>query len=343
MVINPKSHKEKFLRIIIEKLDTDILFECFVGLLIGGDKIDHSNVHVIPNGNHRRSYRNDIVLAPPVEIDDEDQEDAVPQFQAEHYFEESESGSLTLYTSRSAILDYIPEDFYTEPDNVDEFITEAGEERTKEGIENYRKKEEAQVKSAHRFFKPIEIEYNKVRIQREFAELNQVGNFDKTISHFWREFNVSNDKWKRFVRTLHLVPYVIGDKDKTKSLIEFVLGTNISLSFEIDECYKMSDAEQEAFMGTEKILGYNVSLGNTIYDYHEMCILKIENLSEVQFYEYFDEKSEDRKLLEELIKFYFPLNIEVRLDFSIKIPEKTTSQNDDFAIPILGYSSILVE
>ena len=162
---------EQLLRMVIERMHVDVLFECFAGLLVRASSFDANDIHVIPKEHYRRNYKNDIIYAP--------REDS---FEDEHYFEKTDQGILKMYTSRSAVLDYLPEDFYTEPDNTDEFLTETGEKKTKDEIESYREKTKQQLESAHRFFRPLEIEYNKVRIQRELHELDQIENFDKIFS-----------------------------------------------------------------------------------------------------------------------------------------------------------------
>ncbi len=327
---NSNSSNELFLRTLIEKLNTDVLFECFAGLVVRSSSLDVNDIHVIPKENHRRNYKNDIIQAP--------RED---DFDPKHYFDKNDRGLLIMYTSRSSMLDYLPEDFYTEPDNTDEFLTETGEKKSKDEIENYREKVKEQLKSAHRFFKPLEVEYNKVRVKRELYELDQIENFDKTLETFWGSFKVTNGRWKRFFRTLHLVSFIIGDEKKTKALIEFVLETEVTLSFDIEEYCEMDDAQRKSLMGDERIMGFNVAVGNAVYDYLEVCTLRVEDLSTEEFFEYFDMESENRKLLDEIVKYYFPLNLEVRLDFSINPHKGIADENNSVAVPVLGYSSKL--
>ncbi len=325
---NPLKISEKFLRTIIERLNTDVLFECFAALLVRSTNIDPDDIHVIPKENEKRNYKNDII---PIRPEDE--------YDVEKYFEENKRGLHIMYTSRSAILDYLPEDFYSEPDNTDEFINERGEKRKKEDVEKYREQVKAALKSAQRFFTPLEVEYNKVRIHRALNEIEQLENYDVALKYFWKHFELSNEKWKRFIRTLHLTPFIIGDKEKTKALIEFVLGTKISMLFDIEESCEMTDDQHKELTGETKILGFNVNIGNTIYDYQEVCTLRIEGISKEEFFEYFDEDKDNKKLLNEIIKYYFPLNLDVRLDFSIQ--QKERKKGELAEVPILGYSSKL--
>jgi len=324
------SNSELFLRTLVEKVDIDILFECFAGILARSGSFDAESIHVIHKENHKRNYENDIVPA-----------SYKGPFEPERYFEENERELLIIHTSRSSILNYLPEDFYSEPDNTGEFVDESGKKRAKEDIEKYRANALEQLKSAQRFFRPLEVEYNKIRIKRELDELDKIENFDSILQAFWGTFKISNDKWRRFIRTLHLVSFTMGDKVKTKALIEFVLGTSIDLSFTVEECCEISNRQRKSLIGESRVLGYNVVIGNLVYDYLDICTFTVKDLSVSEFYEFFDENAEDRKLLNEMIKYYFPLNVEVRLDFSIN-PKKGNNEGE-LAIPVLGYSSKLGE
>jgi len=318
---------EGLIRDIIEKQQVDILFECFVGLLMKCEEFNASDVHIIPKDNVRRGYKNDIT---PIQEESESI--------SKSYFEKIGQQILLICTSRASILDYLPEDFYAEPDNTKEIWNENGEKKSEEEIIKYREQVKEDYENALRFFRPLEVEYNKLRIAREYREVDSLENLDKVLESFWDELSVTNDKWRRFVKTLHLVPFVVGDAGKTKALIEFVLNSTVNLSFSTEAYYSMNKKERDRLFGKEEILGFNVNLGNRIYDYLEVCTLKLEKLSSTSFFEYQDPKSEHRKLLETIKDYYFPLNTEVRLDFSIEEGEKDP---DKPYIGILGYSAKL--
>lgn len=320
--------QEEWLRTIIEELEIDILFECFTALLLRSKKINPNNVHVIPTHGHTRNFANDLISEPRSFDND-----------PSNYFTENDHGLVIMYTSRSSILEYLPEDFYTEPDNSNEYQDENGNRRSKREIDAYRDKAKEQLESAHKFFRPLEVEYNKVRIQKELHELTCLEEFDSVLEKFWDQFPVINDRWRRFVRTLHLSPYVVGDLEKTKNLIEYVLDLPVTLSLGVEPATESSPEEMDGLMGTQKILGYNVVFGNVVYDYLDICTLQIENLATSDFLDYFLEDADGRKLVEAMIKHYFPLNVEVRLDFTIN-PAKENIE-DEHPVAILGYSSRL--
>lgn len=305
------SASESLLFLIHKHLETDILFECFAGLLIQSGFFNLDDIHVLPYEHSKRAYKNDIVFAPK-----EDEYDKAC------FFSENLHEVLQMYVSRSSILDYLPEDFFIDPSVLD------------------RKEVKEQLDNAEKFFKPLEIEYNKTRIKKELYEIETLGDFDKTLALLWSDFPITNDKWKRFIRTLHLLPFTIGDKEKTTILIAYVLENEVSLIFSVEESYKLNKTQEKNFTG--KILGDNMQLGGVVYDYQDLCTLKIENIPASEFSDYLDESAENRLLLQEIIKFYFPMNIEVRLDFSVNYSsdEEAMSAKESI-VPFLGYSSYL--
>lgn len=316
---------------MIERLGIDILFESFAALLIRSKKIDPNNIHVIPTESHTRNYANDIIPEPRTFDDD-------PQ----RYFSENDHDLVLMYTSRSSILEYLPEDFYTEPDNSNEYKDEHGNRRSQREIEKYRARAKEQLESAQRFFRPLEVEFNKVRIARELVELSYMESFDDILEKFWDQFSVRNDKWRRFLRTLHLSPYVVGDLKKTKHLIEYVLDLPVRLSMSVEQSVVSTSEEMNALTGKEKVLGFNIVFGNEVYDYLEVCTLQIQDLSTTQFFDYFLEEGNGRLLVEAMIKHYFPLNVEVRLDFTI-CSDENEQNGEEEPLSILGYSSRLTD
>lgn len=321
--------KEAFLRDMLENQQIDILFECLVGLIVRAEGLDADDFHVIPMDNHRRSFKNDVIPVPR-----EDEFDPIRHFTiiAEKY--------ITLFTSRSAIIDYLPEDLYTDADNTNEFWDEDGERKTHEETEKYKALKRKQLESANKFFRPLEVAYNRVRIWKELQAVGQLENFDNLLELFWGIETNGDKYWKRFVRTLHLVQHIVGKPEKTKVLIEYVLGVKVSLSFHIEESCGLSPKAHTALMGEELVLGVNMNLGNVVYDYLNVCTLCLEDISTEAFFEYFDEQNSKRKLLDEMVKYYFPLDVEVRFDFKIKKAEK--NESEERPPMVLGYSSVLL-
>ena len=324
-IIDQSESMGEALRQIQQELDVDILFEPFCAML--SEKMPPDKIHVIPYDHYSRNYRNDIISVPFELIHEDDR-----------FLVVANEDWMQMFTSRSSLLDYLPEVFYVEPDNTKEFFDENRRKRSAQETEQYRKQVKTKIQSAKRFFRPLEVVFNQVRIRKEVAEIASLENFDTLLETLWGAYEIKNLKWRRFVRTLHLVRHVVGDLEKTEALIEYVLDTPVSLSMSIEESFEIEESEKRSLMGTENILGLNVIFGNTIFDYLEVCTLKIMDISTKAFSNYFSEHSEDQKILEAIINHYFPLNVEVRLDFSIRQDKDVESESE---LPVLGYSSKL--
>lgn len=320
---------ERYLRFIMETQGIDILFECFVGLLVHSGQADADHFQVIPRENNRRNYKNDIVSSPREHV----------RFDPERYLTEDGRGGYFIYTSRSSILDYLPEDLYIEPDNTQELSNAQGRPRSPSEREAYRAQRREQLESASRFFKPLEVACNRVRIERELSELSGLEDHDPSLQAFWSYYPAEQPRWKRFIRTLHLCPYFIGDLDKTRAMIRYVLDKEVSLEFSTEASCSMSPAQREELYGRDTVLGYNVMVGSDVYDYLEICTLTIEGVTRSEFYQFIDEESDSRRLLEEIIKHYFPLHVDVRLDYALSKASSTEEGEENSMV--LGYSSVL--
>ncbi len=57
---NIANQTQSLLDILSIKLETDTLFECFVGLISDDKTFEDQEIHVVPAYNFRRNYRDDI-------------------------------------------------------------------------------------------------------------------------------------------------------------------------------------------------------------------------------------------------------------------------------------------
>ena len=354
------NNKEKYVRdllsIIQHKLSTDILAETFAALLLHSDyQLSYSKdlVHLIPKNHFQRNYRPDIT---DIQIDDEWESDDV-----------SSPDLIKIFTSRSSILDNLPETIFWDPDSEKQdpeaHNSSENEQKTdltkEEKKERERERKRKAVESANKFFIPLEVAYNQVRISKESKELQLIQDFGEILLNFWKTFTdkfdfldikellkaqsdapKSHKAWSRFLRTLHLVSYVVGDRKKTQELVSFVLGKPISLQEEIVTEAELPD-DLKGKMG-EFILGYNFNVGNVFKSFTRVCIIHIGGIESDEFYEYYKKNSETSKLLNEIMNYYFPLDVQVRFEFKVQPAESNFVLNDSGeGAPILGYFSTL--
>lgn len=340
MMISKKHTEAKLLLDTITiKLETDILVECFAGLLVNGKVFEEDAIHILPASNFKRNYRNDITEIGKQEVEEE--------------------RLIKLVSSRNSILNYLPESFYVSPDDEFSLDQEVGNYQKTEKREAYRKAFQKKLDSARNFFKPLEVEYNKVRVRRELKEVDLLEDYNPLLRELWKGFSTTTSAECRFVSTLHLLPYVVGNKTKTQSLIEYVLDKKVTLDFGIREKSTLPD-ELKPTLG-QCALGYNSSVGGDIYEYAPICTFTVNGLGKEEFFEFQNKKSASGILLENIEKYYFPLDVEVTLDFevtkekkSIKIPGRTQEYKvaiDQFFLSdklesgegVLGFSTRLGE
>lgn len=282
------------------RANSDILFECFVGLLINSKVHKDENIHVLPTENFKRRYRFDMVRL------EEDQE----------YFERTGTELLKIHTSRQSIIDYLPEIFYAS--NTYDFVEKKGEdpEKRRFRLEQFRKRHQNRINSAKNFFKPLEVQYNKVRIDKELKEVKLLEEQNNLLETFWERFPVESLEEQRFVNTLHLLPYTVGNIELTQQLIEYTLQKKVSIKLTIREKAMLPDRLKPKM--DECLLGYNTNVGSEVFEYLPICTVTIEGLSKVELSKYLNKSISENKLLAAIEKYYFPLDVEVQYNFEVK-------------------------
>lgn len=310
---------QSLLDTISTKLETDILFECFAGLVADTKSYSANNIHVLPVQNFRRNYDNDISTVKELRIEDEKND----------YKEER---VLEIHTSRNSILDYLPEAFFEQkPFKLKNETKEQWQQR----LDNYWKLLPKKIESAKIFFQPLEIEYNKIRVYRERGEVELLKNKNPLLEKIWQQFPIKTPAQRRFVSTLHLLTYVIGDGKKTKHLIQYVLGKKITLEFGVRQKTTLPDTLKPAL--GQCALGFSTNIGNEIYEYARTCKLTIMDLGKREFFDYQDKTSIPGIILTTIEKYYFPLDIEVEKDFKISTaPQriKSADGSKEYEVPI---------
>jgi len=311
---------QKLLDTISIKLETDILFECFAGMVADSEAYEENEIHILPTHNFRRNYRNDIIKLKHLLIEDEKND----------YEEER---ILNIETSRTGILDYLPEAFFEQkPFKLKDESIEKWQKR----LDDYWKKLPEKTESAQRFFRPLEIEYNKIRIRRERSEINLLRDNNPLLEKIWRQFPIDTLPQRRFVSTLHLLTYVVGNEYKTKYLIEYVLGKKITLEFGVREKTELPGDLKPTIGSKGMALGFSSNIGSDIYEYAQTCTFTVMDLQKREFFEYQDAETVPGKLLATLEKYYFPLDVEVNFNFQISTApqRKTRPDGTAYEVPI---------
>ncbi|MCB0836331.1 MAG: hypothetical protein KDD99_06655 [Bacteroidetes bacterium] len=308
-------------------MGTDIRVESYAELLINGNLFKEDEIHILPTGKAKRDFSNDII----------DAKFEVPDI-AYHYHRK-EKPLLQIHTSRSSILDYLPEAFFLSPyDEVDD--DKLSPEEKEKARQAYREK----IQSAKNFFKPLELEFNRLRVARELHEVLMVktyaGIFEDIYADSWfglKNLIQKNPAWRRFIKTLHLTSYVVGDQEKTRELIQFVLNKGVEIQCEwVYEPVQTSSKKLE--LGNVP-LGHEFYLGSIVYIQGLVARLTIKDLKPEEFYDFYEEDSATSKLIEQISKYYFPLDVEVKIDYQIQEGQTDFSlkPKEEKSGAILGY------
>ncbi len=236
---------------------------------------------------------------------------------------------LNIETSRKRVLDYLPEAFFEQAPRKLKSETETDwNKRFNQYWETFNQKVEGAVK----FFRPIEVEYNKIRLKREYAELDLLKNKNPLLEKVWKRFPINTLAQKRFVSTLHLTSYIVGNKNSTHIFIEYILNKPINLTYNIREKTRLPDNSQPKIGMCS--LGFSSIAGSEIYEYAPFCTLTVHNLNKQEFFEFQDETSIAGQLMNNIEKYYFPLDIEVEFDYKISTDPVLTHDKNGLAYEV---------
>jgi len=299
---------------LLNELNTDILAETLAATIVDDNIVEREDdVFFLPSNKNNRSFENDVMYTKSLK--DEAYED--------RYIE--------IGTSRASILNGLPQSFYMEYSN-EEF-------KNKEEKIKHREAQQATLESANSYFKPIELLYNQTRIKRELKELRFTKNNSSLLYNFWGEQQLGSEEEKRFLKTMHLLPYIVGNTYRTEQLINYVLEkkSNISIKVETD-----SKLPKESFPTLGAMhLGVNTYVNNSTYTYQKTAQVHIHHISNKEFHLYYKRSQMHGVILNKIEKFYFPLDVMIEYEFYIveatsffKVDEMYENGNG-----ILGYST----
>lgn len=249
---------------------------------------------------------------------------------------------LEIVTSRYGIVNGLPESFfiqYSEDKTIDD---QYGFEQ----IEVFKKA----LDGAFTFFKPIEKYYSRARINRELTEYKLIKNNRYLICDFFGNRNPETKEEERFLKTMHLLPFIVGNERLTKELINYVIGKPVSIETTIKELSSLNETHQVKLgdVVSPLILGVNSLVDNCAYIYTKVTKVKIEEIPNEKFHLYapdhnfqFENKQTHRIILDDIKKYYFPLDVEVEFDLCIEEKEASFKLDATYKIGngILGYST----
>jgi len=298
---------------IIQKLSTDVLAEEFAAMLINDKIVDEDDIHLIPSDVNARNFNNDIVYFK--NIPDENYEDRY----------------LEIGLSRLNILNALPQSFFVEFDG--------SESKTQEEKQRKRDDFSEKLSSAKKFFRPIEIEYNKTRVKKALNEQELVSNSSNLLYSFWGEQKIGSVEEQKVLKTMHILPYIIGNKEKTERLINYILDKETSISYYTVAISDLEKEEQVKLVDWQ--LGVNTYLNNQVYSYERYCNVTISNIDNLEFHLYYKRSKKHGIILDKIAKYYFPIDVNVEYKYKIKYETSFFQLDNEYenGNGILGYST----
>lgn len=299
---------------LINTLKTDILAEVLAATIVDDGIVNRQDdVFFLPSKKNNRTFENDIINLRKLED------------------EEGEDRYIEIETSRSSIINGLPESFYIEYTSK--------EAKTEEERNQQRDAFQATLQAAQSYFKPIELLYNQSRINLELKELTLNKNNSQLLYNFWGERHLGSEEEKRFLKTMHLLPYVVGNTKRTQQLINYVLEKKSNITIEVKPLSKLPK-ESEPSLGNMH-LGFNTYINNSAYTYQKIAKVHIHDISNTEFHLYYKHSQIHGIILDRIEKYYFPLDVKIQYEFYIdentsffKLDEKYENGNG-----ILGYST----
>jgi len=304
----------KYRHHLVNELKTDILAEVLAAKIINSSIVAlEEDVFFLPSKKNNRTFENDVMYLKPLEDENGD----------DRYIE--------MGTSRNCIINGLPEAFYLDHSNK-----EAKSEAEKMELRNAFK---ATLQAAQNYFKPIELLYNQTRINRELKELKLTKNNSNLLYNFWGEVRLGSEEEKRFFKTMHLLPYVVGNTYRTEQLINYVLEkkSNITIGVKPKGDIKKEDQPKLGSMH----LGVNTYINNCSYTYQKTAQVHIYNITNEEFHLYYKRSQIHGIILNKIEKFYFPLDVIIQYKFYIKTETSFFKLDEVYenGNGILGYST----
>ncbi len=300
---------------LINELKTDLLAEVMAATIIDdGVVAQEDDVFFLPDNQRSRTFENDVTYLK--KLKDENYED--------RYIE--------IGTSRTSILNGLPESFYMEYGNVE----------PKDELEKLKQRnaEFATLQAANSYFKPIELLYNQTRISRELKELRFTKNNSKLLYNFWGEQHLSSEEEIKFLKTIHLLPYIVGSIYRTEQLINYVLEKRSNIRIVVDPFSQIAKEDQPK-LGDGMHLGVNTYVDHSTYTYQKIAEIHIQDITNEEFHLYYKRSQMHGIILDKIERYYFPLDVMIHYKLYItydtsffKLDEQYENGNG-----ILGYST----
>ncbi len=283
------------------------------------DQLNH-NFSIRPIGNERRSYRKELHQ---VKIE---------------ATEGSDDSTIVFEVNRSGMYDILPQMLFHKPSTNNQLPdSDSFEKQVK-----YNNEQEAKARS---FFQPIESVFYDIRALLMTQEItllkNQFLNYEK--SHFMADFWNFDPSFTLEDRSIlvHILPFLVKNKNQVDSInfcLSRLCGNEIQMNFCTGRLLKFKEEEEELAL-IDARLGYNTVLGSSYYDENALWAEIQVKLNSVDEYSNYLDNSRQRKLIDFVMSYILPMEMEYELDFEVSDHIPTTTGLSPAPTAVLGINA----
>lgn len=287
-------------QLLTDTLDTDFKAEVIAAEMIE-NKVPAEEIIVISLGPSKRSFRRDV--------------DAVSHETSDYNNKEY----THITTHKEGLYDMLPEGLFHSP-------TLPKSATSQKEIIDAIKIHQSEERNARRFFLPYEAVINDLRIQMALYE----SKLDKGARHnelvdifknYWEIFKyLDTNQSNIFLKILPLIHDLREDYDIAKTIFELLLLTPVAI---IVQLQRPLICDTSMFPGLDDVrLGVNFITASRVYDsYENEIIVRIGPLANAQLKE-FSPGSGKRKILDLLCDYFFPVHLDVSIEFDLSDSDK---------------------
>lgn len=251
--------------------------------------------------------------------------------------EKDNSEKIVLQLNRNGLYDLLPEGLFHQPANRKAFKS------TKEALEEI-DDQLAKEASARKFFLPLEQEFFLSRLLVELEERKyfvSLGNisFNHIFKQFWGLFPELTIK--QATNLMYLLPLahdIAGDKTKTISCFESILGEPVSITFGDALAIKANNVK---IATTKQVrLGDDFVMGDTFTELIASANINIGPISNSSLVDYLPGGKRE-KLLQFLLNNFIPFDWDLVLNFEIDKNQRIFSIAEDMSASRLGFNAFI--
>jgi len=243
-----------------------------------------------------------------------------------------------LAVNRSGVYDSLPQMFFKQETGGDGKYVDAA------SFDEMVKRNRRIELEARKLFAPLESCFNELRVELAHMEItllkNQYLGYDSSplMDDFW-EFDSSFTEEDRSILT-HILPFLLNAHHELESIsfcLSLLCGYDVALVYRKGKEVVFSDSESSSSLN-DTVLGYDSLLGERFYDKSGINLFVTLVLGSPLDYQEFIEGKRRRKLIEFILSYILPMEVEYIIQFELKGDLSAAQDLDESVLMVLGLS-----